>query len=215
QEKSVSLYADVPTSGRPAMPVSTKPPESAQLEALLSRISLYDLSAFRLLHDAVAPKLLALAWRIVGRRELAEEAVQEGFIAIWRRAGSYRAGRATPMSWLVAIVRNKAIDILRGAGKTRWQDLPDMAEDYCASVHAAPAASADEKIQAGSDAQSLLLCLSTLKDTQRQAIQLAYFGNMPYREIAQRMELPLGTVKTWIRRGLLKMRLQLQQGDDV
>lgn len=176
-----------------------------QLLAWLLATGRHDASAFRALYDAAAPKLFGFALRILHKKELAEEALQEGFVSIWHSASSYQAGLSAPMTWMATIVRNKALDILR-----RLDEPLEMDADFMNTL-ADSTARPDESLALSVQAQALAACLSTLEGMHRQVIGLAFFHDLSHSEVAQRMSLPIGTVKTWIRRGLEKLKTCLAQ----
>ncbi|MCE3263825.1 MAG: polymerase subunit sigma [Pseudoduganella sp.] len=182
------------------------PTDPEQLRTWLAAAGQQDAVAFRALYNAAAPKLLGFALRILRKRELAEEALQEGFVSIWHAAPHYQAGLAAPLTWMAAIVRNKALDILRRTDSTL--ELDASMDALLRDEGRTPA----ETSEMSSDARALAACLSHLESLHRQAIGLAFFHDMSHSEVAQRMSLPVGTVKTWIRRGLQKLKLCLSQG---
>ena len=164
-----------------------------------------DRTAFESLYRRTAPKLFGVCLRILGERGLAEEVLQDAYLAIWRKAGQYDAARASPLSWLAMIARNKAIDRLRGARIERAVvpiDLAGLADE------GAPALA---RIEAAAEGRRLHDCLDELSDEQRRAIRVAFLEGCTYEEFATRSGTPLGTVKSWIRRGLLKLRDCLQR----
>jgi RNA polymerase sigma-70 factor (ECF subfamily) len=176
-----------------------------QLRTWLQATGRHDAAAFRSLYDASAPKLFGFALRILHKKELAEEALQEGFVSIWHAAASYQPGLSAPMTWMAAIVRNKALDILRRLDEPFEMDADFM--NAIADTHARP----DEALQLSGQAQALAACLSALDGLHRQVIGLAFFYDLSHSEVAQRMSLPVGTVKTWIRRGLERLKACLAQ----
>lgn len=180
------------------------PIEPDQLRTWLAAAGRQDAAAFRSLYDAAAPKLFGFAMRILRKRELAEEALQEGFVSIWHAAPHYEAGLAAPLTWMAAIVRNKALDILRRTDDTVELDHEALRDEYAST----PA----EASEMSSDARALAACLARLEGLHRLAIGLAFFHDLSHTEVAQRMSLPVGTVKTWIRRGMEKLKFCLSQG---
>jgi len=176
-----------------------------QLRDWLVSTGRHDGAAFRSLYDAAAPKLFGFALRILHKRELAEEALQEGFVSIWHSASTYQGGLSAPMTWMAAIVRNKALDILR-----RADDPLEMDADF---MNALPDLDIrpDEALLRSAQAQALAACLSALEGLHRQVIGLAFYHDLSHSEVAQRMSLPIGTVKTWIRRGLERLKTCLAQ----
>lgn len=185
---------------------------AAQLKDWLGAVARHDRQAFRALYDATSAKLFAFALRILVKRELAEEALQESFVNIWNNAASYRSSLAAPMTWMTTIVRNKSFDMLR-----RMDDSVEIdAETFDKDVVEALESNDPTPIEAllmGSDAKALAQCFSTLEGLHRQAIALAFYHDMSHSEVAQQMGLPLGTIKTWIRRGLEKLRLCLADSE--
>lgn len=179
------------------------PTDPEQLRTWLAATGQEDAVAFRALYNAAAPKLFGFALRILRKRELAEEALQEGFVSIWHAAPQYQAGLAAPLTWMAAIVRNKALDILR-----RTDDTMELDDALLRDEASTPA----EASEMSSDARALASCMASLDGLQRLAIGLAFFHELSHSEVAQRMSLPVGTVKTWIRRGLEKLKQCLSKG---
>lgn len=178
----------------------------AELMALIDRVGLRDEAALRLLYDRTAPKLFGLALRVVRQREWAEDVVQEAFMTIWRIAGDYRATLSPPMAWMGLIVRSRALDLLRKRTADRaqlTQEFDEIMEDTMQSDAPDPSATAD----ASQQAWALHQCLSQLEGRQREVVSLAYLRDLSHSELAEQLKLPLGTVKTWIRRGLEKLRV--------
>ena len=174
-------------------------------QALIAAISAGDSSALELLYDRYAAGVYQLALRMLKRPELAEELVQEAFWRIWQRSGSFDRGRGHVAAWLFSIARNLCIDELRRL-RTRplvvYQDVgqPVIRQLVDEQADLAAAALASERRQIVIDA------LSRLPHAQRQAIALAYFGGLTQREIATRLGQPLGTIKTRVRLGMLRLR---------
>ena len=175
--------------------------------AVVRRIGEGDRAAMAELYDRYADVVFSLACRIVGVPADAEDVVQEVFTQAWRQAGRYDAGRASAAAWLLNMTRSRAIDRLR-ANKTRLQVSGD--DDRIAVT---PAAGQDQEAHAiGAErAERVRTALSRLGDAQRQALDLAYFGGLTHGEIAARLHEPLGTIKTRIRTGLLKLREALME----
>jgi RNA polymerase sigma-70 factor (ECF subfamily) len=174
-----------------------------QLHHLLAAVALQDRKAFRALYDATSARLFGFALRVLRKDELAEEAVQDAFVAIWHAASGYRVHLASPLTWMATIVRNKALDIRRRAqadGADAQVELDDA--DGVADTAAGP----HDRAQRSRDARALALCMDTLAGRQRQAIGMAYLHDLSHSEVAGRLGLPIGTVKTWIRRGLDRLR---------
>lgn len=176
------------------------------LQLLLSRTSMKDSTAFRTLYDATSVKLYSFALRMLFKRELAEEVLQDSFVKIWHSAHQYRADLATPMTWMIAIVRNNAIDMLRRLDNAIEIDGDDFDSALLQSWESDDATPI-QALEMTDNARSLNTCLSRLDHTQRQALALAFFHDLSYSEVADHLSSPIGTVKTWIRRGLEKLRL--------
>ena len=177
----------------------------AELIALLDRVAAQDHAALKALYDGCASKLFGLALRVVGQREWAEDVVQEAFLSIWRSAGDYRDSLSPPMAWLSLIVRSRALDLLRRRKAERshvTQDLDDEMSDTLVGDSACPLDTA----QASEQAHALHQCLVQLENRQREVVSLAYLRDLSHSELSEQLKLPLGTVKTWIRRGLEQLR---------
>lgn len=178
----------------------------ALLIALLERIAQQDDAALKVLYRQVAPKLYGLALRVVTHRDWAEDVLQEAFLSIWRSAPDYRASLSPPMAWMGLIVRSRGLDMLRRRTADRshvTQELDDTLADTLASDNPTPMDTA----QASEQAWALHQCLGKLDHKQREVVSLAYVRDLSHGELAQQLSLPLGTVKTWIRRGLDQLRL--------
>lgn len=188
------------------------PIDPEQLRAWLQAAARHDAPAFRLLYDATSPKLFGFALRILGKRELAEEALQDGFVAIWHGAASYQAHLAAPMTWMTTIVRNKALDLLRRHAHDAVIDGPVFDERIMAALHD-PRATPIDALLISRDAKTLAYCMSTLGGEHRQVVGLAFFHDLSHSEVAQHMAIPIGTVKTWIRRSLERLKACLAKGD--
>ncbi|GAA4018439.1 sigma-70 family RNA polymerase sigma factor [Sphingomonas swuensis] len=160
-----------------------------------------DRDALHLLMDRTGAKLFAICLRILGDEAEAEDAVQEVFVSVWHRAGSFDATRASPISWLSAIARNRAIDRLRSSRRVR-ESASIEAAAHVADDRPDPHALA----LAGDEARRLYLCMDGLEDRQRGAIRSAFFEGLSYPELAERTSVPLGTMKSWIRRGLQQLK---------
>ncbi|HZG45526.1 MAG TPA: sigma-70 family RNA polymerase sigma factor [Allosphingosinicella sp.] len=168
---------------------------------LIARAARGEQEALRLLYDQTAPKLFALCLRIVGDRGEAEEVLQEVYVTAWRRAGSFDPERSSPLTWLTTIARSRAIDRLRSAGRKR----PAAPLDDAMEVRD-PGEDALARLEGAEERQRLLHCLEELEDRQAQAIRSAFFGGHTYAELAELSAVPLGTMKSWIRRGLMQLK---------
>ena len=165
-----------------------------------------DRSAFRTLYTLTSAKLFGVCLRICGDRQAAEDVLSDVYLTIWKRAGAFEPGRASPISWLATIARNRAIDWRRSTGRAapvRVEDIADLADDR---------ASAEEVMLVDERAAQLYGCLDQLDQRQQDAIRTAFFDGLTYAELAARDAVPLGTMKSWVRRGLLRLKDCL--GDD-
>lgn len=204
-----SFPTDVTDKAR--MPDSSHP-DSTQLRAWLHGTARHDPAAFRSLYDASSARLYGFALRILGKRELAEEALQDGFVAIWHNAGSYQDHLAAPMTWMTTIVRNKALDLLRQHGA----EGDFGGEPFDGAILDAlrdPGATPVEALALSREAKTLAYCMAALDGLHRQVLGLAYFHDLSHTEVARHMALPVGTVKTWIRRSLERLKSCLAKGD--
>jgi RNA polymerase sigma-70 factor (ECF subfamily) len=186
------------------MPTHT--PENQRLVDLLQRVALQDHVAFKHLYDLTSGHLYGVAFRFMRRRELANEVVQDAYINVWQQAGSYAATLSTPMTWLISIVRNKALDRLR-RGKLESESamaLDDAPHDV--PEEAATHADSHDLYAAATERLELNRCMSLLEPSQRQSLALAYYNGMSHAELAEHLQVPLGTAKAWVRRGLDRLR---------
>ncbi len=179
---------------------------NAELIALLERLAQQDHAALKPLYDLCSGKLYGLALRVVARREWAEDVLQEAFLTIWRSAGDYRASLSPPMAWMGLIVRSRSLDFLRRRVADRshmTQELDEVLIDTLPGDFTTPLDTA----QASEQAWALHQCLRKLENRQREVVVLAYLRDLSHSQLAEQLKLPLGTVKTWIRRALDQMRL--------
>jgi RNA polymerase sigma-70 factor (ECF subfamily) len=185
--------------------IADKSSDPQQLKIWLLAAGKRDASAFRSLYDATSAKLFGFALRILHKQELAEEALQDSFVAIWNSAAGYQSHLAAPMTWMATIVRNKAFDMLRRSDNTVEIDA-DQFDNEVMNALQDPQATPIEALQMSADAKALAFCMSALEGLHRQVVALAYYHDLSHSEVAQQMSLPIGTVKTWIRRSLERLR---------
>jgi RNA polymerase sigma-70 factor, ECF subfamily len=186
--------------------------DDQEVKRLLLRTAARDegsADAFEHLYRQCAPLLLGVAQRVVGRRELAEEVLHDAFAGIWRKAEAFDPLASQPIAWMVAIVRNRAIDVRASHDVSRvdsyhaaLDDDPDGALDRIFDWSPAPDDAEDRRRAAG----WLRDCLSRLQAVERQALVLAYQHGLSHSELAAHLSKPLGTVKTWVRRGMDNLR---------
>ncbi|WP_368670129.1 sigma-70 family RNA polymerase sigma factor [Phenylobacterium aquaticum] len=173
---------------------------SDPLAELLPRIAAGDRAALRQLYQATSSKLFGVCLRILSNRDESEDVLQEVYLTIWRRADRFEASRASVMTWISTIARNRAIDRLRARGPLAYADQIDELEI------ADDAPRAEALLEAAQSGEALGKCLSELDERTEKVIRTAFFEGLTYEALAHRMEAPLGTVKSWIRRGLLKLK---------
>ena len=176
----------------------------ADISALISRCALRDRQAFRDLYNRTSSKLFGVTLRILRDRAEAEEALQEVYVKIWQRADRYVVGGYSPISWLVAVARNHSLDILR-ARKPQSDDI-DLALDVADAGPNPEQAEANRGERARIDH-----CLDQLDADKADAVRGAYLDGFSYEELAARHKVPLNTMRTWLRRSLLKLRECLTQ----
>jgi RNA polymerase sigma-70 factor (ECF subfamily) len=162
-------------------------------------------AALRELYDLTSSKLYGVALRVVGNREWAEDVLQEAYLNVWRIAGDYRASLSPPMAWLGVIVRSRALDFLRRRASERADTAVELDDAISEST---PGDSPDpmDTTHASQQAWALHECLRKLEGRQREVVSLAYLRDLSHSELAEQLKLPLGTVKTWIRRALEQLR---------
>ena len=172
-----------------------------RLAEALARVGGGSESALQEVYASTSAKLFGLILRILGDRGEAEDALQEVYVSVWRRAGSFDPSKASPVTWLAAIARNRAIDRLRASGRPRPAEPIEAARDIADGGE-----DALSRLEAGEERARLNGCVEELESRQASAIRSAFFGGLSYPELAERAEVPLGTMKSWVRRGLLRLR---------
>jgi len=179
--------------------------DKSEIEALIARIALGDRDAFDALYDETAGKLLGVCLRVLKERSIAEDALQDVFVKIWKNAEKYRVTGQSPMPWLLTIARNTAIDRLRAS-------KPETDISFYADRLAAPGLTPEQSAIAASEAARLAACLDQLDEERRQAITGAYLNGETYADLATRFAVPLNTMRTWLRRGLISLRECMSHG---
>jgi RNA polymerase sigma-70 factor, ECF subfamily len=180
---------------------ATEIADDSDLERLLAACARRDSRALRALYDQTAPHLLACLMRILRRRALAEDVLQEVFVSIWQRATQYEPERGRPRAWLFSIARHRAIDVLR-----REKPEAALGEDLAERIPDPSGDDVTDSITGSRVTAALARCLGLLNGDQRRGIQLAFVDGLSHAEIATMTGEPLGTIKSWIRRGLLSLR---------
>lgn len=179
--------------------------DTEDLTRLISAVALRDQSAYRRLYDATSAKLFAVAVRILRDHGKAEEVLQDAFVNVWNSAGSYNASLSAPMTWLITIVRNRSLDYIRRID----HDTVEFDDDL-AAVLESDWVGPQEAVLRSEAALALSMCMARLEAGQRQAIAFSYFQGLSHSELASNLQVPIGTVKTWIRRGLEKLKRCLE-----
>ena len=186
------------------------PPDALalRLAELLAQCALKNQKSFNNLYQLTAAKLYGVALRILRRQDWAEEVLQECYVNIWNHAGDYAMAKSAPLTWMTSIVRNRCLDWLRRPHTEATGEEYEVAVDAWQDDAPGPL----EQLTASSDAAALARCLQQLEPKQRQSIMLAFFNGLSHSELASHMKQPLGTVKTWVRRGLERLKGCLAPG---
>jgi RNA polymerase sigma-70 factor, ECF subfamily len=179
-------------------------------QEIIARIGRRDQSAFSALYDRLSGPLYSLTVKMLGDPAEAQDALQDVFLQIWSRAGTYDPEQSSVFSWAVLLTRSRVIDRLRARGR-RLRVVVDSTEDkeHGGGGDASTIDSAADTAEKSDEAARVRYVLNNLPSEQREAIEMAFFGDLTHHEIAARLGQPLGTVKARIRRGLLKLREQL------
>jgi RNA polymerase sigma-70 factor, ECF subfamily len=191
---------------RVASSSSSPPGPGSSTELLLVAIAAGSTLAFEALYRQTSRKLFGICLRVLADRAEAEEVLQEVFTTVWQKARQFEAGRASASGWLAMITRNRAIDRLRALparGSMATIDLAQQVED--------PRRPLIEEAQALADRERLQGCIRELDERQRALIRAAFFEGSTYEELASRSGSPLGSIKSWIRRGLMQLRACLER----
>ncbi|MPZ56215.1 MAG: sigma-70 family RNA polymerase sigma factor [Rhizobiales bacterium] len=179
------------------------PPE---LVWLLAAVAKGDEAAFVRLYAATRAKLYGVVLRILRRRDLADEVLQETYLKIWGGAGQFDPLRAAPITWMVAIARNRAIDLLRRRTETSIEEEPEAVEVVADNPDPLAARELSEELQ------RLLACIGRLPPERQRLVLLAYYNGWGREQLAAELETPVNTIKTWLRRSLLEIRECLDHG---
>ncbi len=185
---------------RPDIRPAADPAARARLVEALVATGQEDRAAFRTLYKLTSSKLFGVILRICNNRQAAEEVLSDVYLTIWRRAGAFEPGRASPISWLATIARNRAIDWRRATGRalyTPLDEVPELVDDQPSAI---------DTMLVDESERALHLCVDQLDERQRAAIRSAFFDGLTYAEIAERQAVPLGTMKSWVRRGLIRLK---------
>jgi len=178
----------------------------ADLDGVLERIASGDRSAFEQLYDETSDLVYGIARRVVVDVDLAREVAQEVFLEVWRKADRFDAGRGSARTWVAVMAKRRAIDTVRSSQSSRDR------ESAHPGVSVEPGDPVGDRVTDGDDRRRVVDALEVLTDLQREALDLAFYGGLTQREVAERLQVPLGTVKTRIRDGLSKLAIAI--GDE-
>lgn len=174
--------------------------ETDDIERLIARVALGDRAAFSAIYSRSSAKLFGVVLRVLQDRGEAEEALQETYVKLWRNAGRYQVNGLSPMTWLITIARNTAID------RKRRQSSAQLAGESDAALQADPAPGPEARAIGASDRAQLVACFGELQEERAEAVRRAYLEGDSYADLAAHFEVPLNTMRTWLRRSLLKLR---------
>jgi RNA polymerase sigma-70 factor (ECF subfamily) len=176
------------------------PATAAELADLLRRVAARDSVAFAMLYKQTRGKLYGVVARILTRGDLSGEVLQEVFVRIWEKAADYDVDKGSPIAWMATIARNRALDEVRRVRPVSLEDMPEGFEPAAEEVDPLGARDRSERLSA------LMNCLQALDEEKREAIMLAYYRGFSREALSQRMQKPVPTIKTWLRRGLAQLR---------
>ncbi|MFF6990966.1 MULTISPECIES: sigma-70 family RNA polymerase sigma factor [unclassified Streptomyces] len=184
-----------------AVHIGSNPAAGPDLEELVGRVALGDEDAFAGVYDAVAGPVLGVVRAVLRDQAQSEEVTQEVLVEVWRTAPRYRRDRGTAVNWILTLAHRRAVDRVRSADAAAARDhkaaLLDRLPEYDEVA---------ERVEARLEREQVRRCLRTLTELQRQSVTLAYYRGLTYREVAEALALPLGTVKTRLRDGLIRLR---------
>jgi RNA polymerase sigma-70 factor (ECF subfamily) len=172
----------------------------AELVWLLAAVAKGDEVAFERLYAATRAKLYGVVLRILRRADLAEEVMQEAYLKIWRSAGQFDPALATPITWMVTIARNRAIDVVRKRAEASIEEEPDAMDVAAESPN--PLA----KRELTEELKRLLACIGRLEPERQRLVLLAYYNGWSREQLAKELKTPVNTIKTWLRRSLIEIR---------
>jgi RNA polymerase sigma-70 factor, ECF subfamily len=172
----------------------------AELVVLLAAVANGDAEAFEQLYSATRAKLYGVLLRILGKPELAEEVMQETYLKVWKMAGKFDSTLASPITWMVTIARNRAIDIVRKKGEVSIEDEPEAME---VAADTPPPLARREMTE---ELKRLLSCLGKLDPEKQRIVLLAYYSGWSRDQLAKKLDIPVNTIKTWLRRSLIEIR---------
>lgn len=185
-------------------PLQAVTPGAAELSSLLLKVADGDTAAFQAFYDRTSAKLFGVILRILVERQESEDVLQDVYLSIWRKAATFDPSKASPITWAATIARNRAIDRLRARPPRAHVPVEaafDLADDRPAQ---------DAGLIHGDDVRRVTAALASLEPRHAAAIRACYFDGVTYDELAEREQVPVGTLKSWVRRGLIRMRGALE-----
>jgi RNA polymerase sigma-70 factor, ECF subfamily len=174
---------------------------SQELVWLLAAVAKADRTAFERLYAATCAKLYGIVLRILRRHDLADEVMQETYLKIWNSAGQFDPALSSPIAWMVAIARNRAIDVVRKKTEVSIEEESDVLETAAAE---SPDPLAKREIT--EELRRLLTCMGRLDEERRRLVLFAYYGGWSREQLATKFATPVNTIKTWLRRALIEIR---------
>jgi len=173
---------------------------SPELVWLLAALAKGDEAALERLYRATRPKLYGVVLRILRRADLADEVMQETYLKVWSSAGQFDPGACSPVTWMIAIARNRAIDLVRRKQETSTEEEPEVMEVAAAGPDPLAGREMNEAFK------RLLACMGRLDEERRRLVLLAYYSGWSRDQLAKKLDIPVNTIKTWLRRSLLEIR---------
>ena len=173
------------------------PPE---LVWLIAAVAKGDEDAFKRLYDATRAKLFGVVVRILRRQDLAEEVIQEAYVKIWNSAGQFNPGLASPITWMVSIARNRAIDVVRKKSEVSIEEEPSAMDVASETVDPLARREMNEELR------RILECVGRLEPERQKLVLLAYYNGWSREQLAAKFDTPVNTVKTWLRRSMIEIR---------
>jgi len=172
----------------------------AELVGLVAAVAKGDVAAFERLYRATRAKLYGVLLRILGKPELADEVMQETYLKVWKMAGKFDPAIASPITWMVAIARNRAIDIVRKRNDASIEDETDAMNVAAETAHPLARREMTEELK------RLLACLGKLDPEKQRIVLLAYYSGWSREQLSRKLDIPVNTIKTWLRRSLVEIR---------
>ncbi|RSO02217.1 RNA polymerase subunit sigma [Streptomyces sp. WAC 05379] len=186
---------------REAVHIGRNPSMEPDLQELVGRVALGDEEAFASVYDSVVSPVLGVVRAVLRDQAQSEEVAQEVLVEVWRTAPRYRPDRGTAINWILTLAHRRAIDRVRSVEATAARDHRAAVMDHMPEYD-----EVSEQVEARIEREQVRRCLRTLTELQRQAVTLAYYRGLTYRQVAEALTLPLGTVKTRLRDGLIRLR---------